>query len=98
MGAEEWSLGVSHLHGRAGGLNYYHMEPKGRKRMLLRQPESYGLPDLLAHKINKGTATACKYARVCILLCFTLQFMITGEYLTLPAHLKTTMHFLVECI
>ena len=27
-------------------VNCYHMEPKGRKRMLLRQPESYGLPDL----------------------------------------------------
>lgn len=33
---------------------------RGRKRMLLRLPESYGLPDLLAYKINKGTATACK--------------------------------------
>lgn len=60
MGAEEWSLSVSHLHGWARGRNCYHMEPKGRKRMLLRQPESYGLPDLLAYKINKGTATACK--------------------------------------
>lgn len=60
MGAEEWSLSVSHLHGRAKELNYYHMGPKGRKRTLLRQMESYGLPHLLVYKINKRTATACK--------------------------------------
>ena len=66
MGAEEWSLSVSHLHGQARGLNYYHMGPKGRKRTLLRHTESYGLPDLLAYKINKATATACKFVCHCL--------------------------------
>lgn len=54
---------------------------KGRKRMLLRQTENYDLPDLLAYKINKGTATAgkfvcvyvCMCVAVCILCIFTLQ-------------------------
>lgn len=40
---------------------------KGRKRMLLRQTENYDLPDLLAYKINKGTATAGKF--VCVYVC-----------------------------
>lgn len=46
MAAEEWSLSVSHLYYCSGGNNCYHMEPKDRKRMLVRQPESYGFPDL----------------------------------------------------
>lgn len=76
MGAEEWSLRVSHLHGLARELNYYHMGLKRRKRMLLRQTKSYGLPDLLAYKINKGTATAGEFmcVTVCILLHLILNF------------------------
>lgn len=46
MAAEEWSLSVSHLYHWSGGNNCYHMEPKDRKRILVRQPESYGFPDL----------------------------------------------------
>lgn len=41
--------------------------PKGRKRMLLRQPESYSPPDLLAYEINKRTATACEC--ICVTVC-----------------------------
>lgn len=62
MGAEEWSLSVSHLHGRVGEPNSFHMGSKkpGRAK-LLRPAESYGFPDLLAYKINFRTATADKF-------------------------------------
>ena len=69
-GAEEWSLSVSHLRGRAGELNYYHMGPKGRKRTLLKPVENYGLPDLLVYKTNKGTATACKSVFMSLFVAF----------------------------
>lgn len=62
IGAEEWSLSVSHLHGRVSESNYFHMGSKRPGRAeLLRPAESYGPPDLLAYKINPRAATADKH-------------------------------------
>lgn len=65
--------------------------------MLLRQSKSYGLPDLLAYKINKATATACKSVSVCHNvhpLCYILLFYHNCiAYLTMLPCLKSILHF-----
>lgn len=61
---------------------------KGRKRMLLRQTENYDLPDLLAYKINKGTATAGKFVcvYVCVCCCLYPLYFHFAIIVSIPNH------------